>query len=416
MKKHILIISISIASIILVFCIACFFAWLINYNNSEETSLPRFDIKVDEKIDSKEEYISCLISISNTSSEYELSEASAGIRGRGNTTWNYPKKPYRIKFDKKTSLFGEAANKSWVLLAMYNDFSLSKDALAFSLANALQNGDYVPSFNYVDVYINGKYNGLYLLTEHINENKGRTDVKDDFNEADIAVPFLVEIDQYAEEDGGTEGVDYFKIGNTLFSIKYPDAEERYTDAQFEYIKNYIQKVQHLAYKKDVSLSEFSQYVDIESFIDYYIIQELMIQSDINYKSVYMSKSIDGKLKMGPIWDFDWSLDGPSLFYWFKYKPPVNEYASKGSWFYSLISNSEEFRNAVKVRWAEIEDEIRQAAINFEEQSDYISKGAKRDWLRWHWYNHGAKYEKNLKIALQFLNDRINWLDNEINNL
>ena len=415
MKKRILIISISIVSFILVLCLALFAIWLINYKKYENTGLPRIDISVDQEITSKEEYISCEISISNTEKEYELSNVSASIRGRGNTTWDYVKKPYRIKFDKKTSLFGEAKNKSWVLLAMYNDYSLSKDALAFTLGASLNNGEYVPSYRYVDVYINGKYNGLYLLTEQIDENKGRTGVEENFTKNDVAVPFLVEIDDYAEEDGGIEGVDYFVIASTKYSIKYPKADERYTDAQFEYIQSYIQKVYNLTHKKNVTLNELSQYIDVDSFIDYYLIQELMIQTEVKYKSVYMSKASDGKLKMGPLWDYDWALDGPSLLRWSKYEPPYEDYASKGTWFYSLLVNSPEFKQAVKERWGEIEDNIRKATDEFEANRDYILKGARRNWLKWYWHNPWAGYKGNFNKTINTLKDRIDWLDSEINN-
>ncbi|MBQ3017655.1 MAG: CotH kinase family protein, partial [Clostridia bacterium] len=201
MGKKVLKISLIILSLIIVFCAVCAFSWLIAYLNADESNLPRIDIEADGKIDSKDEYVDCIINVSNTDDEYEINDASAKIKGRGNTTWKYPKKPYRIKFDTKVSLFGNEENKSWVLLAMYNDFSLSKDALAFSLGASLENGDYVPSYEYVEVYLNGIYQGLYLLTEHINENEGRTNVKYDFDEDDTEVPFIVELDAYAELDG-----------------------------------------------------------------------------------------------------------------------------------------------------------------------------------------------------------------------
>ena len=285
MRKKVLNIFLIALISVLVFSFVCAFSWLVAYLTSRETGLPRLDISVDEKISSKEEYASCEISISNTLEEYEISGATGGIRGRGNTTWKYPKKPYRIKLDSKASLFGENASKSWVLLAMYNDFSLSKDALAFKLGASLENGDYVPSYHYVDLYINGVYEGLYLLTEHINENDERTNVEYKFDKNDTEVPFLVELDDYAELDGGVEGVDYFKVGNCFYTIKYPDSTERYTQAQFEYIKNYITKVHNLAHKKSTTINELEELVDVTSFIDYYLVQEIMIQTYSSYLPV-----------------------------------------------------------------------------------------------------------------------------------
>ena len=413
-KKVLKIFLITIISV-LVFSLVCAFSWLVAYLTAHETGLPRLDISADGRINSKEEYVNCKISISNTLEEYEISGATGGIRGRGNTTWKYPKKPYRIKLDKKTSLFGEDASKSWVLLAMYNDFSLSKDALAFKLGASLENGDYVPSYHYVDLYINGVYKGLYLLTEHINENDERTNVEYNFGKNDTVVPFLVELDDYAEING-VEGVDYFRVGAATYTIKYPNNSERYTKEQFDYIKNYITKVHNLAHKKNTTISELEELVDITSFIDYYLIQEIMIQADVNYKSVFMYKSIDGKMKMGPLWDYDWALDGPSLAYWFKYELKENEFAGTGTWFYELLENSPEFRNAVKIRWGEIEEKVRLACEEFKLESDTITRGAHKDWLRWHFYNISADYKTSLEKTLNVLHNRIDWLDNKIENL
>ncbi len=416
MKSKALRVFIIILFSTIAFCFACALAWLAAYLTSYDSEIPRLDITVDGKITSKEEYVTCSLSLSDENEEILLEGISGGIRGRGNTTWKYPKKPYRLKLDSKVSFFGEDASKSWVLLAMYNDFSLSKDALAFKLGASLENGDYVPSYNYVELYINGRYKGLYLLTEQINENKERTDVKDNFDKDDTKVPFLVELDGYAELDGGTEGVDYFKIGDLFYSVKYPDKTERYTDAQFEYIKNYVTKVHNLCYKQNVTLAELSEYIDVNSFIDYYLIQEIVIQPDIDTKSVYMYKSTDGKMKMGPLWDYDWAFSGPSLAFWSDYELKETEFCTRGTWFYALLSRSPEFCEAVKARFFEIEGTIRSAAYEFKEENAKISTAAHKDFLRYHYYNGYATYERNFEKNFSLLMRRIDWLSDEISKL
>ena len=391
------------------FCFSCALAWLGAFLTSYDTNMPRLDVSVDGKITSKEEYKQISLSLSDENGEILLENISGEIKGRGNTTWKYPKKPYRLKLDAKTSFFGEAASKSWVLLAMYNDFSLSRDALAFKLAKSLGNGDYVPSYHYVELYINDRYKGLYLLTEQINENPERTGVKYNFDEKDTEVPFLVELDDYAELDGGVEGVDYFKIGDLFYSVKYPDKDERYTEEQFEYIKNYVSKVHSLCYKQNVTLTELEEYIDVGSFIDYFLIQEIVIQPDIDTKSVYMYKSVDGKMKMGPVWDYDWAFSGPSLAFWNDYELKETELCTKGTWFYALLQRSPEFRNAVKVRFLEIKDTVIKAAYEFKEENAQISKAAHKDYLRWHYYNSGATYMKNFEQDFDVLMRRIDWL-------
>ncbi len=400
----------------ILFCLVCAFSWFIAYTLARDTGLPRLDITVDEKITSKEIYVPCSLSLSGTDEEFSLDGVTGGIRGRGNTTWKYPKKPYRLKLDNKTSFFGEEASKSWVLLAMYNDFSLSRDALAFKLGASLKNGDFVMSYHYVELYINGVYKGLYLLTEQINENKEHTNVKYNFDENDIAVPFLVELDDYAELDGGKEGEDYFKIGNLFYSVKYPDKTERYTEAQFDYIKNYVSKVHSLCYKQNVTLDELSEYIDVNSFIDYFLIQEIVIQPDIDTKSVYMYKSHDGKMKMGPLWDYDWAFSGPSLAFWHDYELKETELCTRGTWFYALIERSPEFRAAVKSRFNEIKGTVLEAAYEFKQENEHISRAAHKDWLRYHYYNGGATYKRNFERDFSVLINRIDFLDTYFNSL
>ena len=409
-KKALKISLIVLCSIIFLFLI-CFLCWCLSFVIIGNTGLPRLDITTSEKITSKEVYVDCTVSISNTDKEFELSEVDASIRGRGNSTWQYyPKKPYRIKFDKKTSLFGEEKNKSWVLLAMYNDYSRSKDALAFSIAKAIGTDAFVPSYHYVDVYINGKYNGLYLLTDQVDENKGRTGVEYDFSPSDTEVPFLIELDDHVDLEG-TENIDWFYVGGLKYAIKYPKADERYTNEQFNYIKSYIETVDRLSKKQDVTIEELSEYIDIDSFIDYYLIQEIMIQAEVKYKSVFMSKSIDGKLKMGPVWDYDWSLGGPSIT---NYSHDTTGFVTEKTWFYKLYTNSDEFKELVVNRWNEIKDIVLECADTFKAESKQIAKASTKDWLRWRWFIITGNYKRNLNKAIDTLKVRVEWLDREFN--
>ena len=253
-------------------------------------------------ITDKENYVGCNVTVYNTDDEYCIAKAAAGIRGRGNSTWTYDKKPYRIKFDKKTSLFGWEKNKSWVLLAMYQDFSNIKDYAAFSMSRAAGVQPYSPEAAHVELLLNGQYMGLYLLTEQVDENKGRADVEEDFSESDTRVPFLVELDEDAPDEG-EEGVDYFSLpdgeGIRHYAVKYPKADERYTQQQFDYIKDYITAVNDVCHDGQATEEEVARLIDIPSFINYYLVQELMGQAEINWKSVFMSKTTDGKLVMGP---------------------------------------------------------------------------------------------------------------------
>ncbi len=378
-----------------------------------KTGIPTVSVNTQDgaEILSKEEYVRCKVSLKGAEEAFCFQELDAGIRGRGNDTWKYyPKKPYRIKFDAKTSLFGEEPNKSWVLLALYNDFSLIKDRMAFGLADAFGTDVFVPSYHYVELYLNGEYQGLYLLTDQVDENKGRLDVKDTITAQDTEVPFFVELDARAPEEG-VEGVDWFSAHGMPYAVKYPDPDERYTPEQFAYISNYIQQVDALCRKENVTLSALSEYIDVDSFIDYYLVQELMGQPEINWKSVYMSKSREGKLKMGPVWDFDWSCMGPSTGrYRNDYRHMTEGLRSEDNWFGALYQGSPQFRQAVADRWQQVRPKVDRMLDQMGEECERLEKAATRDRFYWHWYRIGGGFKAYSEDVLEWVEDRAEWFD------
>lgn len=411
--RKILVISIVALSLVL---LLYYLLTVSLYSLMQDTGLPRLDVVTEDgaKIKSKEEYVDCTVSLSGADDDaYNFENAEAGIRGRGNDTWlYYPKKPYRIKFSEKTSVFGEAKNKSWVLLAMYNDFSLSKDRLAFFLADKIGTENFVPSYNYVELYLNGKYKGIYLLTDQVDENSGRCEVKEDFSEESREVPFLVELDARAPEEG-KEGIDWFAVGNKYYAVKYPEADERYTDLQFEYIKGYIETVDALVRREGVTLTEISEYIDVRAFTDYYVIEELMGQPEINWKSVYMSKKIDGVLVMGPLWDFDWAARGPSVgSNRNAYKKATEGFRGVDNWFVSLYNSSPEYRGFVCERWREIRPDIEDALVEFSAGRDTILKAARKNHFKWYFYSPIVFYKSEFNKTLDWIEMRILWLDEE----
>ena len=408
---------ISIGFLLLTLLLALLIFLLINTircNRIKDTGLPRIDVVTEggEKIKSKEKYVDCTVSLSGAEQEYCFEELEAGIRGRGNTTWSFfPKKPYRIKFDEKVSMFGERKNKSWVLLAMYNDFSLVKDRLAFGIADAIGTDVFVPSYNYVDLYVNGEYMGIYLLTDQVDENSGRTSVKEDFTAEDTEVPFLVELDEYSYQEGA-EDVAWFKVGAYSYTVKYPEEDERYTEEQFCYIKSYIETVDSLVRKPGVTMDELSEYIDIYSFVDFYIVQELMGQIEIDWKSVYMSKSVGGKLKMGPVWDFDWSVTGPHA--WItardKYKDNYSGLRSRGNWFAALYNGSPEFRVFLSERWQEVRPIILETLDEASIEKEKIALAARKDWYKWHGFSFTGGFSECYDEVFDWCRGRVLWLD------
>ncbi len=378
-------------------------------------NLPVFHVETEGKaITSKEEYVGCTVSLRNTEETYRIEAAQAGIRLRGNSTMNYPKKPYRIKFEEKKALFGWPKNKSWVLLALYADYSDIKDYTAFALADAIKGSAFVPHAKHVELYLNGEFQGIYLLCDQVDENKGRTGVKEDFGEED-EVPFLVEWDENAYNEGAL-GVDYFKIYNedsgvtSYYNVKYPEEDERLTNEQFTYVQNYIERVNRLCHERITTRKLFEKYVDLDAFIDYYLVQEVMSQVEINFKSIYMSKAVGGKLVMGPIWDFDWSAGGP-IGGNYDGSSERTTFWSVSNWFIYMLKK-DWFVDAVKERWAEVVPIFQKRIEELKDYKDQIQRSAERNEEIWR-----EEEDKDLKQfdeyydwVLGFLPRRIGYID------
>ncbi len=286
--------------------------------------LPIINIKTNEDITSKELYTPMTFSTENCAGE--LTDVTGGIRLRGNTTASFSKKPYRIKFDQKQSLFGLESAKSWVLLADYLDPSSLHNHAALTFGNATDGLRFTPTPHKVNVYLNGSFEGLYTLCEQIQENPGRLDIEmqtdvngllpetltnlSDYN-------FLVAIDRStaeADPNRTLENQKYFLLTRNgeeyCFDLKYPERESFATEKQyksfFNQLKSYI--ISTLDLIEDGSYSEVNKTLDLTSLADYYIIDSMMMCKDHRYKSFNMWYTADsGKLHFGPIWDYDYSL-------------------------------------------------------------------------------------------------------------
>lgn len=224
----------------------------------------------------------------DSSAESEIMDLT--IRGRGNSTWAYPKKPYTIKFEKKQSFLGLPEAKKWVMLANYRDRTLIRNAVAFELARKTSLL-WTPRGKFADVYLNGKFLGNYYVCEKIEVKKNRLELG--YNS------YLLEFDvNYDEKFRFETKYNIFPV-----NIKYPSELD---SAQYDYIKDYIDSTEKtLLLSADDST--YLNYVDQTSIIDYFIVYALSANREpMQPKSVYMYKENEGKLFAGPVWDFDYA--------------------------------------------------------------------------------------------------------------
>lgn len=267
----------------------------------------------------KYDYVDMTFNMINT--DDEISDVTGGIRFRGNSTLGYPKKPYRIKFDSKQSLFGLTSAKSWVLLADYLDPSALHNYAAFGLAD---DGDFrfVASPHKVNLYLNGEYMGLFTLCEQMQENKGRINIETDITEDMVSIKdynFFISMDgKVLEDDEAVEGETYFYLEDydRYVEIKYPEKDSFPTEEQFyqffSQLEEYMKYIFRIFSEKDVEA--IRNEVNIDSLVDFFIIDQLMGENDHAAHSFNMffangtgDVKVDGKLNFGPIWDYDYCL-------------------------------------------------------------------------------------------------------------
>lgn len=276
------------------------------------SSLPRVDITfedIDYKLD-KENYESATVTITNAG-EYDLGTSVAGIRIRGNSTAEVAKRPLRIKFDEKVSLFGRDSEKSWTLLANIFDKTLIHNYVAYDLYDYLTPEDTFTALCVpVDVYVNGGYQGVYTLSDQINTGSGRVDINNKPGLTPEDTDYLIEHDYrayYDDNEHGEEGIGWFwmKRLNECFEVKSPDTGELATTEYTDYIKQYMDETYEVILNHD--WTRIQEYIDVDSFIYGFMSAEIVKSQDIAQSSVYFYKKADGRLTFAVLWDCDLSF-------------------------------------------------------------------------------------------------------------
>lgn len=285
--------------------------------------------------------------------------AVAKIKYRGASSYAvFDKKQYRIEFkkdygndeNKEYEVIGMGAASDWVLNGPFLDRSLIRNRLLYSVSRELL--PWAPDTRYCEVILDGKYQGLYLMVEPITNEDERINLTD-FGLVSGQTPYLVKRDRDNTEENviDTYGSLNGKTSNQL-SISYPTALSL-TKFQREYITNDISKIEEVLYSNQFSNPElgYRAYLDVNTFVDYYIINEFALITDAGYLSTYMYKDIDDKLKI-TVWDFNNSFNN----YMWSDKSNEEFYVSQNPWFERLLQDRR-FVDEVVKRYKELRQGI-----------------------------------------------------------
>ncbi len=278
-----------------------------------------------------------------------------GVRGRGNSTWNMPKKPYRVKFDSKVNFLDLPAKaKSWVFLANYADKSLMRNAIAFEISSFV-GMEYTPSIRFVDVVLNGEYLGNYMVTDQTEVAKGRVPVESqevtDTEEPAITGGYLIELDGFA--DG--EPVWFQTPQGIKVTVKYPKDDE-INEAQLDYITRYVREFESRLFADNFSdpAAGYRSMADTESLVNWYIACELTANSDSFWSTYMYKKRGDDRLYFGPMWDYDIAFNNDSRIGDATRKLMRDSAHAPLTWIKRLWQDAW-FRSAVNARWKELVD-------------------------------------------------------------
>ena len=327
-------------------------------------------------INSKEDWVTATISISGLGEYSDLAETPISIKGRGNTTWTWPKKPYNFKFESKTEVLGLPKHKRWVLLANFMDRTLMRNALAFHLSE-LTSLSWTPKNRYCELILNGRHMGNYLLTEQIRADKNRVDIDEDH-----PLSFLFESDfHYDNEWQWREyfGSSWQGSGNIPFSVKFPDDDEL-TQEGFDAAKSYIHNILTVLYGSgfDDPTSGYRAHMDMDSFVDFWIVYELMGNHELNNPgSIYSYVDSGGKWTAGPVWDFDWG----GLSYSTSPQAKTGLVCWDAVW-YARLNDDPWFRSKLSARWNELLPLFRQQTQFIDDLKLKLTKSAALNFAMW----------------------------------
>lgn len=246
----------------------------------------------------------------NADGTVDVERALCGARLRGNSTQNFPKKPFALKFDEKVGPQGMPTDKRWELLANWMDRTMLRNAVAQDVAhrtaNALADGlGWNPHGVSVELIINGRHVGNYYLIEKVKIDADRINIKDcyeDVVDGGNANPSVADCGYLLEFDDAMDEVNCFRTGRGLPVMFKDEVPENGT--LFNAVKDKVESIE--ANLEAGNYAAAYEQLDINSVIDYFLVQELTFNNEYKHpKSVYMYIDGDGKLTAGPVWDFDW---------------------------------------------------------------------------------------------------------------
>lgn len=387
--------------------------------------------------------------INHLSDPANVYNGNIGIEIRGNYSASLPQKPYSFETrdaagkNLNVSLLGMPEENDWILLANYNDKTFMRNTLAYELFRKM--GHYAPRTFMVEVVVNNTYQGIYILTEKIKQDKGRVDIAKltnlDVTGDAITGGYIFKIDYYNQSDSWQSSYQPIDHPEKKVSYVYVDPDpETLVFAQKSYLKNAINAFEAVLQKPDFSdkVTGYPAWIDVSSFLDYFIVSEVSRNVDAYKKSVFFFKEKDtkgGKINAGPVWDFDWAwkniwdcstysaTDGSGWTYRINDCP--NIYPNSNGWMVRFLQDPD-FANALNKRYFDLRNSYLSNTYlqsYIDSVQNLVAEAQVRHYTKWNILgsNVGAPevdsqpstYAGQLTKFSNWIKTRLSWLDSHM---
>jgi len=368
-----------------------------------------------------------------------------GIEMRGESSqYFYPKKSYGIETrdslgeNLNISVLGLLEENDWILYGPYGDKTMIRNALVYELAGKIM--EWSPTLVYCELVINNNYQGVYLFGEKIKRDKNRVDIaklleKDSVGN-DLTGGYIIKIDKGERDYINGWYSNYLPTPTStqriFYQYHYPKPED-ITLKQRNYIKSYMNVVERSLYDDDFLDPDkgYKPNFDVESFIDYFLLNEISRNVDGYRLSTFLYKdkdSTDGRLKIGPVWDYNLGFGNANYCNGFDHagwaykhnETCPNDYWSVPFWWDRFMEDPA-FKNRLKTRWVELREGIfhKDSIIQIiDTKAETMGSAVTRNFStwpilgRWVWPNYevGNTYDEELDELKRWISYRLTWMD------
>lgn len=370
-------------------------------------NIPRIVIytKNQQKIEDRETEIPAKLQIwGKEEAETEIFDLT--IRGRGNSSWKImPKKSYKIEFEKKQAVLGMPKDKDWALIANYADKTLMKNFIAYRLSAAL-GAYYAPRCEFAELYLNGEYLGVYLLTETIKNAENRVNLSGKGNS------YIVEVDHKYKKN---EIVFFTSRDSLPMRIDYP---KECSEECIRILSDYINGFEKFLRRMDANTLGIDKWISIDDYVKHFWVQEFSKNPDAGfYTSVFFSWCEKDVIKMGPVWDFDIAYGYHKQAF---VKRTTDWYTAGSGWNMYLFRNRA-FLDEINDYWMKKRPIFESMIDSVGAYKKFLNKPAQNNFKRWFWSGEESSFDaekyssfdESVKSLVLWLKERFLWIDNEI---